>query len=214
MTMLDRTWALDRSPEDTTSPEVAPLRTGAFEVETHPSDDQLMEQAQAGSKQAFAALVARHGRAVRGLCRVMLNDGQSVEDDVQDVFLKLWSSRQRYRAEGRFKAYLMVSTRRHCLDQRRRRSAHQRRLQRTMPDRQVLPASHVSAPVDRAQEAAQVHRALGALPERFRVPLVLRYWEDFSYHDIAYVLDIRESTARARVFHGLRKLRPLIEGAR
>lgn len=68
-----------------------------------PADDALMQRAAVGDTHAFCELIERYQARVRGFCRVLLRDEVLAYDLSQEVFLKIWTHRGRYRGEGRFK---------------------------------------------------------------------------------------------------------------
>jgi RNA polymerase sigma-70 factor, ECF subfamily len=169
-----------------------------------PGDDALMALAAADQSRAYVRLVERYQRRVRGFCRVLLRDEALAHDIAQEVFLKIWKRRAQYRPQGRFKEFLFTVARNEC------RSAARRRL---LPELFGWPPSservelEASAPEDPADERLQiVLAALLRLPEKFRVPLSLRFLEGLDYAQIARVIGRSESAARSRVFYGLKQL--------
>ena len=70
------------------------------------SDDDLMLLASAGAREAFAALLDRHGARVLGFCVRMLGDPARAEDVAQETWLEGWARRRAYRPDGRLVCYL------------------------------------------------------------------------------------------------------------
>ena len=181
------------------------------------SDDLLMIASAQGNRAAFATLVSRYERHVRSYCGAILHHENQAWDAAQDVFLRLWATRLRYRANGRFRAYLYTiarNTARNLCRARRRRSAftHLFGLQEDEPsaavDSRARAGQHSLHEQDEA--ACQVRLALSQLDENLRDALVLRYFNDLSYDEIAAVIGRTPSTARSRVFYGLRRLAELV----
>lgn len=170
-------------------------------------DDTLMAKAAAGDEAAFSELVARYQARVRGFCAMILHDEALARDVAQDAFLRIWELRERYRPRGRFKELLFTVARNLA-----RKSARRRRLTSLFG---LAPApTAIDDRVDEAVETDQarvlVAAALHRLPEKFRVPLVLRFTEDLSYDEIAAVIGRTPSAARSRVHYGLKALNDLL----
>jgi RNA polymerase sigma-70 factor (ECF subfamily) len=167
-----------------------------------PSDDTLMALAQSGDVHAFAALIERHQAAVRRICSLILFDRESSRDAAQEVFLRLWKTRARYRSEGKLKPLLLTIARNYC-----RRLRYQRKLETLL-----LSGFETAREPERLPGDAQrlVQRALHDLPEKFRVPLVLRFVEELDYADIAAVIGRTESATRSRIHYGLKALGALL----
>lgn len=191
-----------------------PLQAAATETRAaEPPDDALMALAAADDPRAFAEVVARYETRVRGFCRMLLKDDATARDVAQDVFTRVWEGRSRYRAEGRLKELLFTVARNRC------RSALRAQRLRSFfggaaKDAKEAEVAAGSADPSRELEAEQNRRliavALEKLPEKFRVPLALRFVDDMPYEEIATVIGRTTSAARSRVFYGLKELAQLL----
>lgn len=162
------------------------------------SDDTLMGLAQAGDERAFAEIVQRHELAVRRVCSLMLFDREVGRDAAQEVFLRLWKTRARYRPEGKLKPLLLTIARNHC-----KRLRYRHKLQ-TLFVRELQP---VVAPESIGTDTQRiVQNALQLLPEKFRLPLVLRFVDELEYEDIAAIIGRTPSATRSRIHYGLKEL--------
>lgn len=129
-----------------------------------------------------------------GLVRLALlvaGSRAAAEDVVQDSFLKLGTTSTELSDPVRYLRKIVLNEARQVL---RRRDIERRHLP-PAPDL-VLPP-----------ELDEMWRLLDGLSERRRVALVLRYYEDLSFHEIGRVMDCRETTARSLVHRGLKSLR-------
>src|SRR5688572_28668989 len=90
---------------------------------TERSDDELMLLAQAGSRQAFGVVVERDLQRLVQLCSRFINDAQLGQELAQDTWVQVWQRRDKYRADGTFRAWLFTVARNHCFNQLRRRTA-------------------------------------------------------------------------------------------
>ncbi|MGC4116315.1 MAG: RNA polymerase sigma factor [Myxococcales bacterium] len=192
---------------------MVPIPLPAVATETRarePSDDALMTLAVGDDPRAFTLLVARYETRVRGFCRMLLKDDATARDVAQDVFTRVWEGRGRYRPQGHFKELLFTVARNRC-----------RSTLRAQRFRAFFGATAKSAEAERsgadqsqAMEAEQRRRLIAAalekLPEKFRVPLALRFVDDMPYEEIATVIGRTTSAARSRVFYGLEELARLL----
>jgi RNA polymerase sigma-70 factor (ECF subfamily) len=168
-------------------------------------DDALMCLAAAGQTQAYVALVERYQRRIRGFCRMLVRDEVVAYDLAQDVFLKIWAKRAGYRARGRFKEFLFTVARNACRSYGRRRVMYELLGFAAQPEPTLERED-----CEREQRLQCIEAALLSLPERFRVPLSLRFVEGLDYAEIARVIGRSESAARSRVFYGLKQLSALM----
>ena len=97
----------------------------------------------------------------------------------------------------------------HCIDILRRRGLEKRLFGVDEGESQNLPSTRPS-PLSQALTAEQskiVRRALGSLPDKFRVPIVLTYYNEFTYDQIASILQIPRNTVATLLFRGKQLLR-------
>ncbi len=178
------------------------------------SDDELMTLAQAGMREAFAVLVARHAERLVRACSRFVHDAAAGAELAQETWAAAWTTRAQYRADGKFIVWLLTAARNRCRNHLR----HQR-VAKTYAlgegARSLEPTSSDQIELLLVEERRRrVHDALSRLPARMREALVLRYAEELHYDEMAGVLQTGESTLRSRVHHGLRLLRGLLEKTR
>ena len=174
------------------------------------SDDELLQLAAAGSTACFAELARRHAASVLGFCTRLVGGAGAGEELAQDVWLEVWKRRRSYRPGGSFPAFLFSVARSRCLNHLRRRSRWSRVEPELLVARQSAPEPSDEASLQRLlREERQRHlvEALAALPVRQREAVLLRFSHDLDYETIAGIVGASPSTARSRVFHGLRALR-------
>lgn len=172
-----------------------------------PTDDRLMVEAALGRRASFELLVRRHEARVRAFCLVQVRDRAIADELAQDVFLKLWEQRERYRPDGRLRELIFTIALNACRSHGRKsfvRSLFVARAERP----ESLP-SHAGA-VEASEERALLRAAIERLPEKFRVPLVLRFVEELPYDEIARVIGRTESATRSRIHYGLKALAELL----
>ena len=172
------------------------------------SDDDLMLLSRQDRHDGFEILVERHQTFVYALAARFLGDRTLGRDVAQDVFLSIWAERERYKARGRFKSYLVSVTLNRCRHLARQRGSHQRKAtglgrehrgQRPAAD---LPLEEVLE-MERARE---LHGVLAELPEKLRLALILRYVNGLALREIASLTRQPTGTVKSHVFRGLKRL--------
>jgi RNA polymerase sigma-70 factor, ECF subfamily len=188
---------------------VPPMPTVGPHAQPPIDDDALMTLAAAGRTSAYVVLVERYERRLRGFCRLLVRDEAQAYDIAQEVFLKIWKRRERYQPRGRFKEFLFAVARNECRSFSRKRAVLElfglARLPEPCESSWPLPDE-----TPNEVRLQLVEAALTRVPEKFRIPLTLRFVEGLSYAEIARVIGRTESAARSRVFYGLKALSALM----
>lgn len=164
---------------------------------------------------AFGELYAAHYRQVRAFCRQMLGSAAQAEDAAQEAFVRAYRSFASYDGSQPFGGWIMTIARNHCLDVVRRRG-----LERAHFGVEAEEIAAAEAAADDgldvllgAERAGAVNAAVGALPERYRLPLVLAYFADASYDEIAAQLGITRTHVGALLCRAKQTLRKTLETA-
>ena len=164
------------------------------------SDRQLLERfATARDEAAFAALVARHGPMVLGVCRQLLGDHQHAEDAFQAVFLVL------ARKAGSLREPELLGNWLYGVALRTARRARKRLDRRRQIDEQGAIRSPEARPAVQAEQAIAreqaeaLHREIDRLPDAFRRAVVLCYFEGLSPDEAAARLRWPSGTLRSRL---------------
>ena len=140
------------------------------------------------------ALVAAHYVALYRYAYRLSGSAQEAEDLTQDTFCQAQNKLHQLREPDRAKSWLFTIL----------RNGYLHRLRAAMKEKQV-PLDEVAEIPDRLPEplpivdSAQLQQALGELPEVFRTPVVLYYFEEFSYRDIADQMNVPLGTVMSRL---------------
>jgi RNA polymerase sigma-70 factor (ECF subfamily) len=178
--------------------------------------ESVIERAQGHDVEALGEIYRRYVRRVFGLCRYMLDSRESAEDATSEVFLKLQHSIESYDASVPFPRWLLRVAGNQCIDLLRRRKRGRQVFVEVEDGAATLEAAS-SGPsplgaVIGAEERSLVRDAITNLPENYRVPLVLRYYSELSYDEIAQQLDLRRNYVAALIFRAKRELRRKLAG--
>lgn len=165
-----------------------------------------------GESDALAAIFKSHSRRVIGLCRHMLGDRALAEDAGAEVFLKLRTAIATYDSSSDFDRWLLRIAANHCIDLIRRRKLERRWM--SEEDSAADAPSQEASPLTQLllkERQDEVTRAVEGLADAYRLPLVLRYYADLSYDEIAAELDMEKTQVAGRIFRAKHMLRALLE---
>lgn len=169
-------------------------------------DTTLVRRTLAGDQEAFSALVEKYKDPVYNVAYRMLGNPTEAEDVAQEAFVRAYTQLHTYKESHRFSTWLLSIASHLSIDQLRRRRFLALPLENVpflewIAD--VGPGPEQSAL--RIEAADDMQRILGALPAKYRAVLVLRYWYDFSYEEIANALNLTPALVKARL-HRAREL--------
>lgn len=176
-------------------------------------DSLWVEQTLAGDQEAFGELVVRYERDVFNLTYRMLGNRGEAEDAAQEAFLRAYANLDRYDPARSFKTWLLSIASNHCIDRIRRRRLTWLSLEEPLPPHPALTSDTPGpeeATLDNERSAA-VQGLLDELSPDYRVAVVLRYWYDYSYAEIAEMLGTTESAIKSRLFRARQALAQQLE---
>ena len=169
-----------------------------------PQDPVILDWVQAainGDQDAFAELVYTYQDAVYNLCYRLLSDHVEAEDAAQEAFLRAYLNLRRYDPGRSFKTWVLSIASNHCIDRLRRRRMQYVSLDDPLPS--LTLSTNEPEPEDVTifrEQSQRIQGLLGELAPDYRAAVVLRYWYDYSYLEIADILDTTESAIKSRLF--------------
>lgn len=174
---------------------------------------ETIARARAGDADAWGQLYRDYGAAVFRFCRRALPTKEDAEDATMEIFMKVREKLGQYDSARPFRAWLYKVAANHCWDLLRRRRVRQGL---ETGDIETLPLEHPEpSQIDRLvveRSGQQVRSALDRLPSRARMALVLRYYADMSYDEIAGVLGVRRSFVGVVLLRARHQLRDALTG--
>src|ERR1700676_720945 len=177
------------------------------------SERQRIAQARAGDAEAWGELYRQHAPAIFRFCCRAMPTREDAEDATMDIFIKVRQKLSQYDASRPFRAWLYTVAANHCWDLLRRRKLRQG-LETGEVDN--LPLEHPDPgqlqQLMERRSSQQVRRALDQLPARSRMALVLRYYSDMSYDDIATTLAVLRTFVGVVLLRARHQLREILEG--
>jgi RNA polymerase sigma-70 factor (ECF subfamily) len=155
---------------------------------------EAIARAKAGDKEAWGELYRDYAPAIFRFCRRALPTREDAEDATMEVFKKVWDNLHQYDSTRPFTSWLYKVAANHCWDVLRRRKIRQ---DKETEDLENVPLEHPDADqleqLIEKQTSEEVRKALDKLPPRARMALVLRYYSDMSYDEIADELGVRRA---------------------
>jgi RNA polymerase sigma-70 factor (ECF subfamily) len=165
-------------------------------------EPQLIRDAQAGDRAAFAVLIDRYWDRLYRWLYHLTHDGHAAEDLAQETFFKAWAAINRFQAGTNFRAWLFRIGHNNFVNLHRSRVAQKQALPAELPSRQEGPVEEALGREALQQLAIEVAK----LPGEFRAAFLLRIEEGMSFRSMSAVLGVTEETARWRVFKARQKL--------
>lgn len=177
------------------------------------ADWNLMQQVAAGEEQAIASLYDRFGALVFKVARQVLPTKAEAEDAVQEVFVRLWQSADRYDPRrARLVTWVMLIARRHLIDRLRRRAA---RPTTATIDREWAGVAGNEGPAEALESQdrnALVRRRIAELPKLQREVIEKAYFQGFTLREVSEQLNAPLGTVKSALSRGLARLRETAAG--
>lgn len=185
---------------------IEPLRLKKLDL-AELTDEDVMERCAMGSEAAFRVLVQRYRTRIMNLVCRFINDRDRAEEISQEVFLRVFRNRERYRKTGKFSTWIFTIAVNLTKNEIRSRVRHRGTFSLdaldeesggqgvSFPDLNPLPDEDLNA----AEIGRKVAEALGKIPARYREAVVLRDIEGLSYEEVGHILRIPGGTVRSRI---------------
>jgi len=174
---------------------------------------EAVARARAGDADAWGELYRNFAPAIFRFCRRALPTREDAEDATMEIFMKLRDKLSQYDETRSFSAWLYRVAANHCWDILRRRKIRQ---DKETEDVEDVPLEHPDPnQLDKLIEqktSEEVRHALQKLGARARMALVLRYYSDMSYDEIADELGVRRAFVGVVLLRARHELRQALEG--
>jgi RNA polymerase sigma-70 factor (ECF subfamily) len=169
----------------------------------------LIHRSQVGDSHAFTELFEQYKNLVFRVALLMLDDPDEAEDALQEVFIQVYRSLHTYDPQkGAFTTWLHQITVNHCLNRKRKRWLGLIPLEH-IPQKSLAARSRSIE--DRFAEDESLRRALNRLSDKLRAVVVLRYYAELSYAEIAQALGIPIGTVQSRLNQAMGTLREALK---
>jgi len=180
-------------------------------------DHDLVKASQSGDEQAMTQLIAVHAGPVHGFILSLIGDRTIVEDIAQETFLRAFLSIKKYEHRAPFRSWLFRIALNLCRDHLRKRkvrtivSSFQQNIHKEEETEFPDPQPDVLQQVVQKEQRQALYAALQQLPESLRKVIVLRDLQEYSYEEIAQLLQWRMGTVKSRLFRARKALADLLK---
>ena len=168
-----------------------------------------LDQARRGDKAAFGKIIEAYQRPVYNLAYRMLSNSGEAEEAAQEAFIRAYTRLDSYNPNHKFSTWLLSITSNYCIDLIRKRRAVLLSIDEPLPPHPSLMSERASGPEPQIMQNEQeemVQRLLAELAPEYREAVVLRYWYELSYDEIAEMMDTTVSAIKSRLFRARRQL--------
>ena len=200
-------------PEWPAPSPAAPAPSSEVEGTSDEESVRLMLRVRDGDTRAFERLVELHQRAIIGTVARMLNNLDDAHDISQQVFIRVWKSAPRYEPTAKFTTWLFTIMRNLVFNEVRRRSRRKEvSMEQEHDDEPPKQFANLTAPApDAITQQDELERALdkaiSMLPEKQRLAVIMRRYEDAPYEDICAVLGMSLPAVKSLLFRARTELR-------
>lgn len=160
-----------------------------------------------GEETVFNELVKRHKEKVRNIIYVTLTNSDVVDDIAQEVFITIYKNLKNFRFESQFTTWVYRITINKCKDHLRKKNI--RKIFLPLKEEEEEP---VFESIDEDSDIKQIVRnAIAALPDKLRIPIVLKDLQGFSYQEIAEAMQCEIGTVKSRIFRAREALKKALQ---
>ena len=165
------------------------------------NETEWIQSARGGDQAAFGRLVVAYQTPVYNLAYRMLGNSAEAEEAAQEAFLRAFTRFHSYNPQRPFRSWMLSIASHYCIDRLRRRrfslvSWDDLPPWRWLPDADPQPEEVAL----RNEEQREIQELLNQLPPDYRAAVILRYWHELSYEEIAEALDSTLSAIKSRLF--------------
>ena len=175
------------------------------------SDHELVEAAKGGDEDAFGEIMARYRSPITNYLYRFLNDYEEAVDLAQETFVRVYFALDRYHTQFAFSTYIYRIATNLAISEIRRRKRRKlfsltglfqaegsEDVEFQPPDDRILP----DAELEDDERSQTIAKAIAALPEKYRIPVVLRDVEGRSYDEVAEIMELGLGTTKSRISRG------------
>lgn len=163
------------------------------------SDWDCLDRARNGDEDAWRLLFERHHASLLKIAVLITGSIEAAEDMAQESFVRLLRSRIRH-TDGSFKSYLSTIAYRLALKEKRRRGREKDLDGSAMSDENPSPLERAV----REERDRHIVHTIHALPEHHRDILILRFYGEHSYEEIARLTRLPLGTVKSRIFYAVK----------
>lgn len=162
-----------------------------------------------GDEKSFEKLFRCYAPRIFRFAMGYLNDPSQAEEVVQETMIAVWKSAKNYKEQGQVSSWILGIARNKALDRARARQ-REPELIREKLDRRASTRATPEQITKRETQAERVRAALDKLSPEHREVLMLAFYNDLSYSEIAQILGCPEGTVKSRVYYAKEQLKKIL----
>jgi RNA polymerase sigma-70 factor (ECF subfamily) len=181
------------------------------------TDSQLAIQVQEGDREAFSELVDRYQGRIYSFTYHFFRNDDLATDMTQETFLRVFRFIKRYDPKRKFSTWIYSIAKNICIDEKRKINRSKTISLENLPPGAIVgdgDAMHMKNPDQistRLEDRMLLEESIALLPEKYRAAIILCYFQELSYQEIADVLGISLNLVKVRIFRGKKKLLEIIK---
>lgn len=168
-------------------------------------DADLVQRCLHGNSKAFEILIERYQKPIYNLALRLSTNTEDAEDITQTVFVKVYEKLNTFNPKHKFFSWLYKIAVNESLNFLNRRRNYERFDEevhsREKPQEESFPDHEIDKKID---------NALLELKPDYRIVVVLNHFQDLSYKEIGFILNVHENTVKSRLFSARKKLKSLL----
>jgi len=169
-------------------------------------DFSIIKRFNKGEKEVFRILINRHKEKVRNIIFMTLSEIDAIDDIAQEVFITVFKNLKSFRYESQFTTWLYRITINKCKDYLRKKRV--RKIFSNVDE----DYDYRTEEIDENNDVRMIVRnAIDELPDKLRIPMILRDIEGLSYQEISETLELDLGTVKSRIFRAREALRKNLE---
>ena len=172
---------------------------------SHEQDAVLVRQCLDGNQRAFETLIDRYQRPIYNLALRFAASREDAEDIVQTVFVKVYEKLNTYDPKHKFFSWLYKIAVNESINHLNRRRNFDQFQEEIHSGYQVQ-----DEPQQDLELNSKIDNALLELKPDYRIVVILNHFQDMTYREISYILDIHENKVKSRLFSARKKLRSIL----
>ena len=175
-------------------------------------DEKLMEETAQGDEYAFELLVKRHQSRILNLIFRFIGNRTQAGDLAQEVFIRVWQAAPRYKPQAKFTTWIYRVATNLCLNELKSSSRRKLLFSEILADAGRTPNEEETVTPSAEdillaeERSRQISHTLQNLPENQRMALILKRYDNLSYHEIANIMDCSVSSVESLLVRAKRNL--------
>ena len=184
------------------------------------SEEELINAILKGNLKAYEALISQYEKKIYALCLQLLKDPEEAYDAAQEVCIKIWKQLGTFKGQAKLSTWIYRMATNQCLDilRKNKRKGQEFSLfldEETGEEEELTDQTaiwhDVSSHIEQKELGEVLKQGIGELKEDYQAVIVLRDIEQFSYEEIASILEISLGTVKSRLSRARAALRRILE---